>query len=113
MSGQLSIARTVAELTTQVYATKIACESASTAFTTVSTVTSTTRIVCATDCAPCANPLVKRDNPPYQREPLEREPLEKRSLDDPDDFDSVNQYVLEQSKFSSVSSNQFAVLVMF
>ncbi|MCJ1345855.1 hypothetical protein MMC31_004064 [Peltigera leucophlebia] len=84
---------TVQGITTQVCTTITACgESASTAFTTVSTATSTTGVVCATDCAACANPVVKRDNPPYQREPLE-----KRSLDDPDDFDSANQYVVEQN----------------
>lgn len=97
---------TVQRITTQVCTTITACgESASTAFTTIST-TSTTGVVCATDCAACANPVVKRDNVPYQLEPLE-----KQSLDDPSDFDSVDQYVLEQSKFSSVSLYQFAVLV--
>lgn len=43
--------------------------------------------------------------------PCQQEPLEKRSLDGPDKFDSANQDVLEQFKFSSVSFDQFAVLV--
>ncbi|KAI4210300.1 MAG: hypothetical protein LQ351_006824 [Letrouitia transgressa] len=77
---------TVQALTTEVCATITACgESASTAFTTVSTGTSTGGIVRATSCVECANPVVKRSGSLYER-----------SLDDPGDFDSNNQYVLEQ-----------------
>lgn len=80
---------TVQALTTEVCTTITACgESASTVFTTVSTGTSTGGIVCATSCVECANPVVKRSGPLYER-----------SLDDPNDFDSNNQYVLEQSWF--------------
>ena len=86
LSGTMG-SSTVQSVTTQVCNIITACgESASTAFSTVSTATSTSGIFCATDCAACANPVVKRDNSLYHREPLE-----KRSLDDPNDFDSANQ----------------------
>lgn len=74
---------------------------------TVSTAKSSTGIVCATGCAACATPVLKRDNSPHQQELPE-----KRSLANPDDYDSVDQYVMEQGEFSPVLFYQFAILVL-
>lgn len=64
-------------------------------FSTVSPATATTG---ASYCPAFANPVVKWDHPSYQQEPLEM-----LSLEDPDLFDSVNQYIWKQSDISSVS----------
>ena len=87
---------TVQSITTEICTTINGCGvSASTTFTTSSTATSTTTggIICSTDCADCVNPVIKRDDLSYQRDYLN-----DRSLGDPQDFDSLNQYVMEQRK---------------
>ena len=66
----------------------------STGFTSSSTATSTGEIVCATGCSACASPILKGG-----RALMRRDLLQERSLDDPADFDSINQYFMEQSKF--------------
>ena len=84
----------VQSITSEVCTTINGCEvTATTAFTTVSTATATPTgdIVCGIDCPECLNPVIKRKNLLPQRDDLE-----SRSLDDPSDYDSKDQYVMEQ-----------------